>query len=344
VIEMPKKSEYDLPKYESRTYRIPMNDESMMASLRMLKKISDVDVYFESDPHTIGISKVTVGTYGDIPLPKSLGKYRHDYKAWKPYGELGSHEDIEYKIVKAGGKDKYGRDVCPIIKYRGTTRTFDQFGFEIDIPVEGEVSPEDCKSLSKDPQKRVELIQELIGESIEWDLDDALQEHPEWFGYGEEEEEEESYGSNNPNIQIPMSEKEVREARRSNIPDYIIGKMSQGFELNEREKEKVHSKGKVYVLAHSKERGRVKVKPQLRDLPKGSKSMRLVATPRLNKVEINGKSTTYYKKFNSKNYSFNSSHYSKKEAMDFVRKRKRITGYDNRIVKFADRYLVYTGK
>jgi len=196
---MPKKSEYDLPTYQSRTYRIPIADERMLASLGMLKKISDVDVYVESDPHTIGISKVTVGTYGEIPLPKGLGKYRHDYEAWKPFGELGRNEDIEYKIVKAGGKDKYGRDVIPIIKYRGTTTTFDQYGYQVSIPVEGEVSPEDGKSLTKDPQKRVELIQELIDEGVGWNLEDAMQEHPEWFGYGEEEEEEnESYESNNP--------------------------------------------------------------------------------------------------------------------------------------------------
>jgi len=68
-------------------------------------------------------------------------------------------------------------------------------------------------------------------------------------------------------IRIPMSEKEIREARMSNIPEYIIGKMAQGYELNEKEKEIVNSMGKVYVLGHVKDGGLTKVQPQLRDLP-----------------------------------------------------------------------------
>jgi len=69
-------------------------------------------------------------------------------------------------------------------------------------------------------------------------------------------------------IRLPMSEKEVAEARRANIPDYIIGKMSQGLELSDKEKEVVRSKGKTYVVGHTKIEGEVWIRPQLRNLPK----------------------------------------------------------------------------
>jgi len=67
---------------------------------------------------------------------------------------------------------------------------------------------------------------------------------------------------------IPMSEKEIREARRANIPEFIIGKMMQGFGLTENEKEILKRKGKVYVRAFKKDRGQRVIKPQIRDIPK----------------------------------------------------------------------------
>lgn len=66
-------------------------------------------------------------------------------------------------------------------------------------------------------------------------------------------------------IFIPMEQKEIVEAGRAGIPTQIVAKMSRGYKLNEKEKEIVHSKGKVYVEAHKKD-GRW-VKPQLRALP-----------------------------------------------------------------------------
>jgi len=64
-----------------------------------------------------------------------------------------------------------------------------------------------------------------------------------------------------------MNNKEITEARRVQIPDFIIGKMAQGYELNEKEKNIVKSKGKVYVLGHATYNGMIKIKPQLRSLP-----------------------------------------------------------------------------
>jgi len=64
-----------------------------------------------------------------------------------------------------------------------------------------------------------------------------------------------------------MSEKEIAEGRRAGIPENIMGKIVWGMQLEEKEKEIVKSRGKVYVLGHTKERGMIKVKPQLRDLP-----------------------------------------------------------------------------
>ncbi len=75
-------------------------------------------------------------------------------------------------------------------------------------------------------------------------------------------------------IKLRMAYKEIVEARRVQIPDNLIGKMSQGFELSDKEKEIVRSKGKVYVLAHTKESGQTLVRPQLRDLPGGKSSKR----------------------------------------------------------------------
>jgi len=72
-------------------------------------------------------------------------------------------------------------------------------------------------------------------------------------------------------IRLPMSEKEISEARRAGIYGEVISKMDQGLELDEYEKEAVRSCGKVYVLGHVKHDGVTKVHPQLRDLPKGSK-------------------------------------------------------------------------
>jgi len=63
-----------------------------------------------------------------------------------------------------------------------------------------------------------------------------------------------------------MSEKEVMEGRRAGIPESILGKMIQGYEITDKEKEVIRSKGKVYVLGYTKARGQIRIKPQLRNL------------------------------------------------------------------------------
>jgi len=72
---------------------------------------------------------------------------------------------------------------------------------------------------------------------------------------------------------IMMSSKEIEEGRRAGIPEYLLGKIIYGLDLSEREKEVVHSKGKVYVLGHKKYEGRTIVSPHLRDLHGGSNSL-----------------------------------------------------------------------
>ena len=72
-------------------------------------------------------------------------------------------------------------------------------------------------------------------------------------------------------IRISMSDKEINEARRAEIPVQIISKMVQGYELSEREKDIVKSKNKVYVLGHVKDKGKTVIKPQLRNLPGGKR-------------------------------------------------------------------------
>ncbi len=77
-------------------------------------------------------------------------------------------------------------------------------------------------------------------------------------------------------IRIAMNQKELYEGRIAGIPEQLLGKMAQGFELSDQEKEIVKKRGKVYVLGHSKDRGQTLIKPQLRDLPGGK-----VIMPRL---------------------------------------------------------------
>ncbi len=73
-------------------------------------------------------------------------------------------------------------------------------------------------------------------------------------------------------IRIAMNQKELSEGRIAGIPEQLLGKMSMGFELTEKEKKVVKRRGKVYVLGHSKDRGQTLIKPQLRDLPGGRRT------------------------------------------------------------------------
>jgi len=66
---------------------------------------------------------------------------------------------------------------------------------------------------------------------------------------------------------IPMDQKELREGRRVGIPESIIGKMGQGIEPTEEEKDVINKYGKEYVSMHTRDGKRVK--PHLRDLPGG---------------------------------------------------------------------------
>lgn len=68
---------------------------------------------------------------------------------------------------------------------------------------------------------------------------------------------------------LRMDEKEIREARIVGIPEYIVGKMAQGIEPTEQEKDMINKYGKEYVSVHTREGKRVK--PHLRDLPGGLK-------------------------------------------------------------------------
>lgn len=72
-------------------------------------------------------------------------------------------------------------------------------------------------------------------------------------------------------IRLNMNQKEIAEGRRAGIPEHIIGRMIQGLELSELDKSVVKSHGKVYVEAHKKN-GKW-IKPQLRDLPGGRRSL-----------------------------------------------------------------------
>jgi len=74
-------------------------------------------------------------------------------------------------------------------------------------------------------------------------------------------------------VRIPMEQREIMEARRAQIPDNIVGKMAQGYEISEKEKEIVRSKGKVYVEAYRKDG--TWVKPQLRSLSGFKEALKL---------------------------------------------------------------------
>lgn len=66
---------------------------------------------------------------------------------------------------------------------------------------------------------------------------------------------------------LQMDQKELREARIVGIPEQIIGKLAQGIEPSEREKNIINKYGKEYVSVHS--RNGVRVRPHLRDLSGG---------------------------------------------------------------------------
>jgi len=70
-----------------------------------------------------------------------------------------------------------------------------------------------------------------------------------------------------------MGEKEIKEARKAKIPRKIVGKMSQGLQLTDEEKEAVRKRGKAYIPGYVKiiKGNRVVVKSQVRDLPKKRK-------------------------------------------------------------------------
>lgn len=63
---------------------------------------------------------------------------------------------------------------------------------------------------------------------------------------------------------IPMEWKELEEGRNVGIPESIIGKMGQGIEPTEKEKDIINQHSKEYVTTHDREGKRVK--PHLRDL------------------------------------------------------------------------------
>jgi len=84
---------------------------------------------------------------------------------------------------------------------------------------------------------------------------------------------------------IPMSFKELREGRSARIPEFILSKMLQGFELSDIDKAVVRSRGKVYVESYKKD-GKW-VKPQLRDLPSGKLNVEIL-TPLEHKYGMSG--------------------------------------------------------
>jgi len=91
-------------------------------------------------------------------------------------------------------------------------------------------------------------------------------EHAKRMAKRVKEKEKEYLPPKTTRIQISMSEKEIREARRVGIPENIISKMDRGIGLYEHEKAIVKQYGKVYVAGYMKEG--VRVRPQLRNLPK----------------------------------------------------------------------------
>ena len=99
-------------------------------------------------------------------------------------------------------------------------------------------------------------------------------------------------------IRLNMSNKEISEGYRAGIPEPIMAKIIQGMQLNEREKEFVRSRGKAYVLGHTKERGTIKIKPQLRDLPGSPKLQVIWSNPNNEEKELTlmpGISPDYYR-------------------------------------------------
>ena len=71
------------------------------------------------------------------------------------------------------------------------------------------------------------------------------------------------------------------------------------------------------------------------------RELSLVAYPNSNTVRVGDKTTTYYKTFGGKKYSFLASKSNKREADKLAKFRREQTGYNARVISFAGRYLIY---
>jgi len=67
---------------------------------------------------------------------------------------------------------------------------------------------------------------------------------------------------------VGMPSKEIEEAERAGIPSNIIFKFVMGMSPTKEEKEIIRKHGKVYVMGHRREEGKVIIYPQLRNLPR----------------------------------------------------------------------------
>lgn len=137
------------------------------------------------------------------------------------------------------------------------------------------------------------------------------------------DEKEMKKSSGSVSTTIPMSAKEVDEARRFGIPEQIIGKMVQGLELSEREKDIVRDHGKVYVRAFKKHEGKTVIKPQIRNIP-GSGTHKKVKG---HTVHIHPMMGGYYFVIRDKNYKmlYSSPIYktrseAKRKSEEYIRK------------------------
>ena len=170
-----KKDPYWPDRTEKSTYRVPLND---LLFFKLLNDRPGWDVIIDptSSP---GLYKVTLFKPGNEKLPPGLGRYKHDFKAWKSM-PLGRNDGIEYKIISVGGrKGKWENRTLAKIQYRGTTSTCDSEGYNLNVPVEATIVLEE--PLPSDPELREKAIVDAIYEDVEWQLEKAMDEHLEWF-------------------------------------------------------------------------------------------------------------------------------------------------------------------
>lgn len=165
-----------------RSYRIPMTGK-WLTRLALLRKVG-VSPDIAPDPDDLLALKVTLweDQLGRIPEDWRIGRFRHDYNAWKKFPP-GKHDGMEYKVVRGNWTNSIRTTV--VVKVRGTYSLFDEAGFEHTVYLDPfEVNSQDTclpSPLPKGEDAQRQAVAEAVDEVIGYEVDRWIEEHPEEY-------------------------------------------------------------------------------------------------------------------------------------------------------------------